>query len=217
MALIVQKFGGTSVGDVERIQNVARRVGTDFVTEEFRGPVVGVEANVEDIAAVFREDAAAAVAWTFNHIKEYGGSPDKIFVTGHSAGGYLASMVGLDKEYLKKFNIDADKIAGLIPLSGHSITHFTIRKEMGIAGTQPVVDKYAPLFHVRKDAPPILLITGNREKEMLGRYEEVAYLYRMFKVVGHEDVELMEMDGYGHNMVYPAIPPLLDFVRARIE
>ncbi|WP_225621369.1 alpha/beta hydrolase [Euzebyella marina] len=166
---------------------------------------------------VYIEDAAAAVAWTFNHIKEYGGSPDKIFVTGHSAGGYLASMVGLDKEYLKKFNIDADKIAGLIPLSGHSITHFTIRKEMGIAGTQPIVDKYAPLFHVRKDAPPILLITGNREKEMLGRYEEVAYLYRMFKVVGHEDVELMEMDGYGHNMVYPAIPPLLDFVRARIE
>ena len=26
MALIVQKFGGTSVGDVERIRNVARRV-----------------------------------------------------------------------------------------------------------------------------------------------------------------------------------------------
>ncbi|MHA7835673.1 MAG: amino acid kinase family protein, partial [Algiphilus sp.] len=26
MALIVQKYGGTSVGDVERIQNVARKV-----------------------------------------------------------------------------------------------------------------------------------------------------------------------------------------------
>ena len=26
MALIVQKYGGTSVGDVERIRNVARRV-----------------------------------------------------------------------------------------------------------------------------------------------------------------------------------------------
>ena len=26
MALIVQKYGGTSVGDVDRIQNVARRV-----------------------------------------------------------------------------------------------------------------------------------------------------------------------------------------------
>ena len=158
------------------------------------------------------EDAAAAVAWTFKNIKKYNGDPGKIFVTGHSAGGYLASMVGLDKSYLKKYNIDANTLAGLIPFSGHTITHFTIRKEMGIEGTQPIIDKYAPLYHVRKDAPPMLLITGNREKELLGRYEEVAYFYRMMKVVEHPDVELMELDGYGHNMVYPAIPLLLNFV-----
>ncbi len=30
MALIVQKYGGTSVGTVERIQNVARRVAKTF-------------------------------------------------------------------------------------------------------------------------------------------------------------------------------------------
>ena len=58
----------------------------------------------------------------------------------------------------------------------------------------------------------MLLITGNREKELLGRYEEVAYFYRMMKVVEHPDVELMELDGYGHNMVYPAIPLLLNFI-----
>lgn len=158
------------------------------------------------------EDAAAAVAWTFKNIKKYNGNPRNIFVTGHSAGGYLASMVGLDKSYLKKHNIDANTLAGLIPFSGHTITHFTIRKEMGIEGTQPIINEYAPLFHVRKDAPPMLLITGNREKELLGRYEEVAYFYRMMKVVEHPNVELMELDGYGHNMVYPAIPLLLNFV-----
>ncbi len=162
---------------------------------------------------VYIEDAAAAVAWAFNNIDKYKGNKKKIFITGHSAGGYLASMVGLDKSYLKGFDIDADDIAGLIPFSGHTITHFTIRKEMGIEGTQPIVDKYAPLFHVRKDAPPILLITGNRELELLGRYEENAYFYRMMKIVEHPDIELMEMDGYGHNMVYPAIPLLLNFVR----
>lgn len=164
---------------------------------------------------VYIEDAAAAVAWTFNNIDKYNGNKKKIFITGHSAGGYLASMVGLDKNYLKKHDIDADDIAGLIPFSGHTITHFTIRKEMGIEGTQPIVDKYAPLFHVRKYAPPILLITGNRELELLGRYEENAYFYRMMKIVGHPDVELMEMDGYGHDMVYPAIPLLLNFVKDR--
>ena len=163
------------------------------------------------------EDAAAAVAWAFKNIEKFNGNPEKIFVSGHSAGGYLASMVGLDKSYLEKFDIDANDIAGLIPFSGHTITHFTIRKEMGIEGTQPIVDAFAPLFHVRKDAPSMLLITGNRELELLGRYEEVAYFYRMMKVVGHEDVELMEMDGYGHNMVYPAIPLLLKFVGTKSE
>lgn len=166
---------------------------------------------------VYIEDAAAAVAWTFKNIEKYNGDPKKIFVTGHSAGGYLANMVGLDKGYLEKHEIDANDIAGLIPFSGHTITHFTIRKERGIKGTQPIIDKYAPLFHVRNDAPPMLLITGNREKELLGRYEEVAYFYRMMKVVEHPDVELMELDGYGHNMVYPAIPLLLNFVENRAK
>jgi hypothetical protein len=59
------------------------------------------------------------------------------------------------------------------------------RAERGIEGTRPVVDDLAPLYHVRKDAPPLLLITGDRELEMLGRYEENAYLMRMMKVVGH--------------------------------
>ncbi len=164
---------------------------------------------------VYIEDAAAAVAWTFKNIEKYNGNPKKVFLTGHSAGGYLANMVGLDKSYLQKHDIDANNIAGLIPLSGHAITHFTIRREMGIEGKQPIIDKYAPLFHVRKDAPPMLLITGNRELELLGRYEEVAYMYRMLKVVEHSDVELMELDGYGHNMVYPAIPLLLNFVEEK--
>ena len=161
---------------------------------------------------VYIEDAAAAVAWTFNNIEKYNGDPEKIFLTGHSAGGYLANMVGLDKSYLEEHDVAANDLAGLIPFSGHAITHFTIRRERGIKGTQPIIDKYAPLFHVRNDAPPMLLITGNREKELLGRYEEVAYFYRMMKVVEHPDVELMELDGYGHNMVYPAIPLLLNFV-----
>ena len=162
------------------------------------------------------DDAAAAVAWTFRHIAEYGGKPDAIFVSGHSAGGYLTSMIGLDKHWLAAYGVDANKIAGLIPLSGHAITHFAIRGENGISGNTPVVDAFAPLFFVRGDASPILLITGDREKEMLGRYEENAYLMRMLKINGHKDVTLYEMQGYGHGMVEPAIPLLLEFV-ARVR
>ncbi|MDI1256016.1 MAG: alpha/beta hydrolase [Flavobacterium sp.] len=164
----------------------------------------------------FIEDAAAAVAWTFKNIKDFGGSSELIFLSGHSAGGYLVAMIGLDKKWLKADGIDANNIAGIIPLSCQAITHFTIRKENGIPDTQPVIDDLAPLSHVRSDAPPLLLITGDREMEMLGRYEENAYLMRMMKVVGHKHTKLYEMQGYGHNMIAPAFPIVLKEIAAII-
>ena len=132
-------------------------------------------------APEYIQDAAAAVAWTFRHIAGYGGATNRIFVSGHSAGGYLASMVGLDKRWLAAEGIEANRIAGIIPLSPQAITHFTIRSERGIGPTQPVLDELAPLYHVRQDAPPLYLITGDREKELYGRYEENAYFWRMMK------------------------------------
>jgi acetyl esterase/lipase len=160
------------------------------------------------------EDAAAAVAWVFQNIGRYGGSDKRIFVSGHSAGGYLTSMIGLDKRWLAAYDIDANRIAGLIPFSGHTITHFTVRAERGIDGKQPLIDEMAPLFHVRANAPPLLLITGGRDIEMLGRYEENAYLWRMMQVVGHPSTELYELQGFNHGqMAAPAHDLLLRFVR----
>lgn len=167
-------------------------------------------------APAYIEDAAAAVAWTFRNIASHGGSTNLIFVSGHSAGAYLSAMIGLDKHWLAKQGIDANQIAGLIPLSPQAITHFTVRGERGISDKQPVIDEFAPVFHVRKDAPPMLLVTGDREKEMLGRYEENAYFWRMMKLVGHTNTELRELKGFTHgNMPEPAYPMLLEFVHAK--
>lgn len=190
------------------------RGGNKYIPEELKDKGVAVVAvnyrlYPEVKAPVYIEDAAAAVAWVLNYIEDFGGDPDLVFVSGHSAGGYLASMVGLDKKWLEAHDMDANRIAGLIPFSGHTITHFTVREERGIEGTRPVVDELAPLYHVRADAPPLLLITGDRELEMLGRYEENAYLMRMMKEVGHPDTRIFEMDGYGHSMTAPAFPLLL--------
>jgi hypothetical protein len=119
-------------------------------------------------------------------------------------------MITLDKKYLKKYQIDADSIAGLIPFSGQAITHFTIRKENGIKETQPTIDAYAPLYHVRPTAPPMLLITGDRNMELYGRYEENAYLWRMMQLAGHKRTTLYELQGFNHGgMANPAFPLLL--------
>lgn len=171
---------------------------------------VGYRLSPKAKAPAYIEDAAAAVAWAFKHIANYGGNNKLIFVSGHSAGGYLGTMITLDKQYLAKYKLDADAIAGLIPFSGQAITHFTVRQELGIKDTQPTIDKYAPLYHVRADAPPMLLITGDREMELLGRYEENAYLNRMMKLAGHKTTRLYELQGFDHGgMAVPAFPLLL--------
>jgi len=65
------------------------------------------------------------------------------------------------------------------------------------------------LYHVRKDAPPLVLITGDRELELLGRYEENAYLMRMMKLTGHQKTKFYELDGYDHGMTEPAFPLMI--------
>ena len=192
--------------------------GNKFIPDQLKNQGIAVVAvnyrlHPRVKSPVYVEDAAAATAWVFQHIASFGGSPDRVFVSGHSAGGYLTSMVGLDKRWLSKHGIDSNRIAGLIPYSGHTITHFTVRKERGIDGKQPVLDDMAPLFHVHADAPPLLLITGDRELEMLGRYEENAYFWRMMRVAGHARSEIKELQGYNHGqMAEPAHPLLLRFV-----
>jgi acetyl esterase/lipase len=161
------------------------------------------------------EDAAAAVAWAFKHIAAYGGTEKQLYLSGHSAGGYLAMMITLDKKYLARYQVDANKIAGIIPFSGQCITHFTVRQERGIKDTQPVIDELAPLYWVRADAPPMLLITGDAEMELLGRYEENAYMLRMMKLAGHKTSRLLQLQGFDHgNMPIPAFPLLIKEVTA---
>jgi acetyl esterase/lipase len=202
---IVWFHGGGLTGGSKEIPEALKNKGYAIIGVNYR-----LSPKVK--AAKCIEDAAAAIAWAFNNIVSYGGDNSLIFVSGHSAGAYLTLMTGLDKKWLQKESIDANKIAGLIPLSSQCITHFEIRRENGIPEKQSTIDAFAPLFHVRGDAPPLLLITGDRELEMLGRYEENAYMERMMKLVGHKQVKLFELDGYGHGMTEPAFPLLVNEV-----
>lgn len=162
----------------------------------------------------YLEDAAAAVAWTFANIEKYGGDPNKIFVSGHSAGGYLTSMLVLDDRWLARHDIQPSQLAGAIPHSGQTLTHFTIRKERGLGRDVGLADELAPLYHVRNDTPPLLLTTGDRDLEIPFRYEENALLYKMLKFAKHPTVELHELQGFDHgNMVEPGVLLMTRFIR----
>jgi acetyl esterase/lipase len=207
VATLVWFHGGGLTGGNRSTPSALKGQGIAVVAVDYR-------LSPKAKAPAYIEDAAAAVAWTFKNIARYGGDTNRIFLSGHSAGGYLASLITLDRRWLAIHGVDPDRLAGLVPFSGQSITHFAIREERGLARTRPLIDDLAPVYHVRQDAPPILLISGDRNRELLGRYEESAYFWRMLKEAGLPSVELLELQGYDHGqMAEPAFPILLRFIR----
>jgi acetyl esterase/lipase len=64
------------------------------------------------------KDVARAFAWLYEHVADYGGDPDRLFVAGHSAGGHLVSLLATDETYLKAHGLSSRDIKGVIALSG---------------------------------------------------------------------------------------------------
>ncbi len=207
--VIVWFHGGGLTGGAREIPRTLLQSGCVIVGAGYR---LAPDATVSQII----DDAAAAVAWVMDHAVEYGGDPARIYLAGHSAGGYLIQMVGLDRRRLARYGHTPDSLAGVIPLSGQTITHFEQRRAQGLDPLQPLVDTLAPLYYVRADAPPMLLVTGDRERELFGRYEEVAYFRRMMLQRGHEEIPLYELDGFDHvGMLEPGLTLLNQYIEER--
>ncbi len=197
-ATLVWFHGGGLEGGNKELLEGFRRQGFAVVSVNYR---LFPKCKCPD----YIDDAAMAVAWVFDNIAKYGGNNEQIYVSGHSAGGYLTLMVALAKEYMAKYGADADKIAKAYPVSGQTVTHYTIRKERGLPDGIPVIDEYAPMTYAARGGAPMVLISGDRELEMLARYEENVHLQALLKNFGHDSV-LYEMQGFNHvSVLAPAV------------
>ena len=62
------------------------------------------------------QQITSAIIWVHKNCKKYGGNPNKITISGHSAGAHLCSMaINID---WSKFNIPNDIIKGAVLISG---------------------------------------------------------------------------------------------------
>src|SRR5437870_10766742 len=52
------------------------------------------------------KDVARAFAWLYHNIAKHHGDPDRLFVSGHSAGGHLAALFATNDKYLKAEGLD---------------------------------------------------------------------------------------------------------------
>jgi acetyl esterase/lipase len=164
------------------------------------------------------EDAAAAFAWVHSHIAEHGGAAKRVFIGGHSAGAYLTSMVGLDPQYLTAFGLKPEAIAGLIPVSGQMMTHYTIRVERDLPKERIIADEAAPIYYVAKQTRPIFIIMGDHDWP--ARLEENLYFVAAMKVAKNNDVQFLKVEDRTHGSIAgkmvnaddPARRALLEFI-----
>ena len=66
----------------------------------------------------FLKDSALALGYGLNEAKPLGGDSKRVFVMGHSAGGYNAAMLALDARWLGDVGHAPKELAGFIGLAG---------------------------------------------------------------------------------------------------
>jgi acetyl esterase/lipase len=188
--------GGLTGGAKGGVKSIAQRFAHDGIA------VAAVDYRLSPKATypAYLDDAAAAVAWVKAHAGEHHLDAGRVFVGGHSAGAYLAYMVGLDERWLKPYHLDPSAIAGLIPVSGQILTHYTIREERGIKDHSLVyADEDAPINHVHKDAPPCLILYA--DKDMVGRREGNAFLAVSLRAAGNKYVRDLLIEDRTHGSI----------------
>jgi arylformamidase len=106
--------GGWQTGDKTSVQKKPQAFmdkGFVFVSTNYRLlPHVDMGTIVRDIAQ--------SIHWVHDHIAEYGGDPQRLFIMGHSAGAQLAALICTDDRYLKAEGLSLAIIKGCVPVDG---------------------------------------------------------------------------------------------------
>lgn len=123
-------------------------------------------------------DLARAVRWVHEHAKEFGGSPEQIFVMGHSAGAHLVALLATDQRYLAAEQLKLSDLQGVILLDGAG---YDIPTQIRLARLPRMKEMYlsvfgndltkqqdaSPLSHVAqgKHIPPFLILYVSERRD----------------------------------------------------
>jgi acetyl esterase/lipase len=170
----------------------------------------------------FVEDAAGALAWLHAHAKEYGGDTGRIFVSGHSAGGFNAVMLASEPKFIAAQGGTLDWIRGVIGIAGpYDFLPLTEQTYIDIFHGANNADAM-PINHIDGKRPPMLLTNGSADTVVHpGNADRMA---ARLKANGDE-VKVIHYPGVGHIGIILSLVPgfrshttlrqdMLDFIAA---
>ena len=125
-------------------------------------------------------DVKRAIAWTKEHIAEYGGDPNWIAITGGSAGGHLSSLAALtpnDPRFQPGFEEADTRVLVAVPFYGvydftrsdnsmHPLMVPMVAKNVFKLSRTEIAEPFrvaSPITHVSEDAPPFFVLHGTND------------------------------------------------------
>ena len=156
------------------------------------------------------EDCRCALRWVIRNAEEYGIDPDRLVVTGRSAGGHLSLTTGM---LATSAGFDAECISGAQPRVAAVINYYGITDVADLMAGEPneksytvswlgsqrdrkeIADSVSPIHHVREDLPPVLTIHGDADSVV--PYSHAVELHKRLDAAGVQN-ELLTVPGGGH-------------------
>jgi len=202
--------GGGLTGD-DRGSNDNAPVGLRFAREGYLTVVISYRLSPQVTHPAHTEDVAKAFAWTVRNIEKHGGDPNKIIVSGHSAGAYLIGLLAYDQRYLEREKLSSARMLAAIPISGF---YFVDRvapmpdRPRSVWGNDPKQWLAAsPAQFVRKDAPRTILIYADGDEDWR-RKDNEDFKAAVAKAGGR--IESHQINGRSHMSILRRMPAIDD-------
>lgn len=172
----------------------------------------------------FVQDTASAIAWVHANIAQYDGDADRIFVMGHSAGAHIAMMTALDPQWLAANNLAPNVIKGVIGLAGpYDFLPLTTDSSKIALGQWPDLTETQPITFARADAPPLLLLTGDKDTVVKPRNSKILsekiqalggqQQLRIYPDVDHADIIMAVARPFRQKA--PVVSDVVNFIKAQ--
>ena len=141
------------------------------------------------------EQSNRSIAWTWRNIAQYGGDPERLYVSGNSAGGHLTAMA-LAHDWEAE-GLPADIVKGAAPITGvmdcEPVLDITVNEEVRL--DPEAARRLSPLRNPPRRALPLLVAVGGAEPRLwIEMSEDYAALCRKHGI----DCEYMEMPDHDH-------------------